>query len=413
MHITILTAGSRGDVQPYVALGHGLQAAGHQVKLVTSERFAPFVEQYGLTFASLEADFMQLAETAEGRARLGARNSLLLMRTIRPMLRRMLDAGWQAAQDADVLLYHPKALGGYHLGEKLAIPTILTHPIPLASPTGDFAAVALSLPNLGRWGNRTSQRVLWKLIQAPYRSLINTWRRERLGLGPYKDDLQRADHPEPCLYGYSPALVPVPDDWESQWVCVSGYWFLPFTPPWEPPQQLVQFIEAGAAPIYIGFGSMPPMHAQRLTAMVVEAVQKTGIRAVLATGGGALDAVADENIYALEAAPHEWLFPRMAAIVHHGGAGTTAAALRAGKPMLICPFLGDQGFWGRRVAALGAGLPPIPRRRLSLPKLMYALRQLIDDQALTAAAATLGAHIRNEDGITTAVKFVECIGKRA
>ncbi|HMQ33614.1 MAG TPA: glycosyltransferase [Chloroflexaceae bacterium] len=408
MKTLILTVGSRGDVQPYVALGAGLRAAGHSVTLATMEAFAPLAAERGLGFAPVRGEFLELIQTPEGKAALaGKGNPLALLRQVQPMLRQVLDDATAAAEGAELIVYHPKAMGGHSLAEKLGIPGILALPLPLMSPTAAFPSPILPVASLGPALNRMSHSVMVRLSTASVRGLVNRWRRETLGLPPARDELTLRGRPVPRLYGYSPAVVPTPADWGAHSVA-TGYWFLDPLRPWQPPAALAAFLEAGPPPVYVGFGSMAARDAARTTRTVVEALERAGQRGVLATGyGGLAAAELPASVHMLDQAPHDWLFPRMAAVVHHGGAGTTGAGLRAGVPTVICPFFGDQPFWGRRVAELGAGPRPIPQRRLTAEALAGAIAAAVGDPAMRARAAALGETIRAEDGVARAVALIE------
>lgn len=409
MKILILTVGSRGDIQPYVALGQGLHAAGHTVTVATLTAFAPFIAQRGLTFAPLHGEFLELIQTPEGKKALADGGSLSLMKKVMPMLRRILDDAWQAATGAQMVIYHPKAMAGYHLAEKLGVPGVLALPLPLFSPTREFP-IPIVPPSvrLGGWFNKLSYQLMAPLMTLPYNRMINQWRKEVLGLPPrgaFASELERAGQPVPVLYAYSTAVLPRPSDWNTA-THVTGYWFLD-EPDWQPPADLQQFLQAGPPPVYVGFGSMASTDPQRLTQMVLAALQQTNQRAVLASGWGGLTASAlPPNLFMLEAAPHAWLFPRMAAVVHHGGAGTTAAGLRAGKPTLICPFFGDQPFWGERVRQLGLGPAPIPQKKLTTAKLAEALTALTTDVSFRQRAEAMGQTLRAENGVAQAVNLL-------
>ncbi|GAB4212071.1 MAG: glycosyltransferase [Roseiflexaceae bacterium] len=408
MHILILTLGSRGDVQPYIALGMGLRAAGYDVTLSSEARFAGFVEQHGLRFAPLRGELLSLLQTPEGKAALvGKGNPVKLLRQVGPMLRQVLDDEWQIAQEADAVIYHPKALGGHSIAEKLGIPGILALPLPLYSPTRAFPSLLLPFDNLGGTLNQASHQLTVWLSSVSTSSVLNRWRKEVLDLPPAGDPLTLHGRPLLRLYGYSPALLPTTGDWAGHSVA-TGYWFLDQQAAWQPPPALLAFLRDGPPPVYIGFGSMPAQDAQANTTLVLEALERAGQRGVLASGWGGLAAAElPPSVYLLEEAPHDWLFPQMAAVVHHGGAGTTAAGLRAGVPTVICPFFGDQPFWGRRVAALGAGPQPIPQRRLTAARLAEAIRNAVGDPAIRQRAAALGDTIRAEDGVARAVKLIE------
>lgn len=404
--ITILTVGSRGDVQPYVALGLGLQKTGYQVKIVTEIGFEGFVRDYRLDFAPLRAEFIRLAQTPEGRDAIAGKNPFGLMKQVMPMLRQIMDDAWEAARDSDMIVYHPKALAGYHIAEKLNIPGFLAMMLPTYSPTRAFANPALGAHNYGGLLNRWSYALFLKTVIAPYRGMINAWRREKLGLPPFQDDMFLHSKPVPKLYAYSRHIVPIPADWDTS-SFVTGYWFLPPSTDWRPPADLLAFLEHGPAPVYIGFGSMPSQDAAHITNIVLDAARLTEQRTILATGWGGLAASeVPDTVFVLESAPHDWLFPRCAAVVHHGGAGTTGAGLRAGKPTVICPFFGDQPFWGKRVFELGVGPRPIPQKKLSVESLAQAIRIAATDEAMRQRAAALGQKVRAEDGVAEAVRVI-------
>ncbi|MCU0568458.1 MAG: glycosyltransferase [Oculatellaceae cyanobacterium Prado106] len=406
--ILILTLGSRGDVQPYIALGKGLKRAGFEVTLATDPSFSEFVSGHGLEFASCGAAFGQLIQTDAGKAALAGKNKFSF-KEIKSILLQVMDEAWAIAQQVqpDSVIYHPKPLAGYHIAEKLNVPGFLAMALPAYSPTKAFFNPVFGGGDRGSWLKRLSYTLFLKAMVLPYRGLINTWRREKLGLPPFQDDTTLNGHPVSKLYAYSPQVLPVPSDWDESSIA-TGYWFLDADPNWQPPSDLVAFLGQGSPPVYIGFGSMVPMDAQRTTHLVLDAVKRSGQRAVLATGWGGLSPTEiPSHVYVLESVPHDWLFPQCAAIVHHGGAGTTGAGLRAGKPMMICPFFGDQPFWGRQVFELGVGARPIPQKQLTAELLGQAIRSLVADSNMRQQAETLGEQIRAEDGVGRAIAIIE------
>jgi sterol 3beta-glucosyltransferase len=229
-------------------------------------------------------------------------------------------------------------------------------------------------------------------------------------LGRFPDLLVRADgSPVPIIYPYSPHLLPVPDDFPPH-VHVTGSWFLDRPADWQPDPELVRFLEAGPAPVYVGFGSMGGSGGLERAKVVLEALEKSGQRGLIASGWGGLKASElPPSVFMLESVPHDWLFPKVSAVVHHGGAGTTAAGLRAGKPTVICPFLGDQPFWGRLVYERGVGPQPIPQGKLTAARLTEAIRIATQDAAMRRRAEALGQKIRAEDGVARAVEVVNGI----
>ncbi|MEP7291321.1 MAG: glycosyltransferase [Chloroflexota bacterium] len=410
MKITILTAGSQGDIQPFVALALGLQAAGEEVTLCTGRRYAAFVTRYGLNFAPMNDDFLNFADTDEGRAAVDGGSKFGLINKVKPLIRKMLDDQWQAAQHSQAIIYHPKTLGAPYIAEKLAIPVFMSIPLPLYTPTRAFPSPILPQSlRLGGIFNRLSYSVI-HLIKLPYMGVINDWRAS-IGLPKRSwraDDLSRADGtPVPVLYSYSPAVVPTPPDYPAS-THVTGYWFLDAAPGWQSPADLQAFLDAGAPPVYVGFGSMTGADPQAKARLVVDALHQAGQRGVIASGWGGLQASdLPDDIFMLDRAPHDWLFPRTAAVVHHGGAGTTAAGLRAGKPTVICPFFGDQPFWGQWVCQLGVGTQPIPQKRLTVESLANAIRAAVTNPDICRRAEALGAQIRAEHGVANAVHIIQ------
>lgn len=408
MRVLLSTYGTRGDVEPFVALAKALLAAGHEAAVCTPTGFRPMVEAHGVPYLHMDNAFLELSQAV-----LGATSNAEQRRLIRgfgPIIRAALDDEWRAAQalQPDVLVYHSKALGSHHIAEKLAVPELLAMALPL-TPTRAFAAPMVPDLGLGGWFNALSYRLI-ALGPALWSGATNDFRAKTLGLSPlprFADTMSRRDGtPVPALYAYSEALLPRPEDWPAN-AHVTGPWFLNEGVDWTPPSLLEAFLAEGPPPVYIGFGSMGAARAAGRTRLVLEAVALSGERAVLATGwGGLLPAEVPANVFVLESAPHDWLFPRMSAVVHHGGAGSTMAGLRAGKPTVVCPFFGDQPFWGRVVERRGVGPRPVPQRSLTPAGLAWAIRAALGP-SVVAEAAAMGARIRAEDGAGNAVRIIE------
>lgn len=399
MHIRLLALGTRGDVQPYIALGLGLQRAGFDVALATPVDFVGFVESYGLRCVPSVMDVQAMIRRSTAGSGRSAKWEFLQM---------MLDETLRLTEGADLLVFSPAAIfAAPHAAEKLNIPAIPTALQPFLHPTGDFPAVGMPGLNLGEWYNKLTYPMMERFVWTFIRSRIDRWRTDKLGLPPYAKSSPFAALREgdaPVLYGYSRYVLPKPTEWSAN-AHVTGYWFL--DDPTPPPDSLAQFVAAGAAPVYIGFGSMASRDPEQMAQIILEAVKIAGVRAVIASGWGGLKAQKlPADVFLIDSAPHDWLFPKSAAVVHHGGAGTTAAGLRAGVPSVIIPFKGDQPFWGKRVRDLGVGPAPIPRRDLSAEKLASALRACIEDQTMRQKAADLGARIRTEDGGGEAVRLI-------
>jgi sterol 3beta-glucosyltransferase len=411
MKVVILTAGTRGDVEPCLALSLGLRRAGCDVTLAADANFEGFVTGRGIRFAPIRADFLAFFQSPDGKALL-ARDHLRFLRGVSPamlaMRQRMMEDAWAAARGADAIVYHPRVLGAYDIVEKLRVPAVLVEFLPLLVPTRSFPFPLAPHLRLGGLVNRLSYAAV-RLANLPYQDIRNRWRARALGLPPrpwYADDFRRGGRHLPILYAFSRHVIPPPEDWRGR-ADVTGYWFLDPPSEWRPPEALAAFLAAGPPPVFLGFGSMISPDAGRVTATVVEALKKCGQRGILATGWGGLSRVHEPGtILQVESVPHGWLFPRVAAVVHHGGMGTTAAGLRAGKPTLVCPYFHDQPFWGKVVHELGAGPPPIPQRELTAERLAEAIRMAVSDEEMRRRAEELGGKIRAEDGVARAVEAI-------
>jgi len=406
MKACILTIGTRGDVQPYIALGMGLHAYGHQVKIATLAEFKELVESYRLQHDTLRGDFLQAALTANGRPTPGRRgNPLQLIRKYVEMARETLEDEWASAQGAEIFIYNPAAFGGFHIAEKLGVPAFSAFPSPLYSPTKAFPSPFFPFRDLGPF-NRLSHQLFAKIGPALYRRPILEWRENSLGLPPAQGENMLHGKPATKLYAYSEAVVSRPADWDVSSI-PTGYWFLDAPQGWEPDPALVSFLQEGPPPVYIGFGSMFMSGGVQKTEIVLQALKLTGQRGVLAIGWGGLagDDFPD-GIFVVKEVPHDWLLPQVSVVVHHGGAGTTGAALRAGKPMVVCPFVGDQFFWGRRAAFLGVAPPAIPQRQLTAERLAEAIGRARVDESILQRAALLGEVIRAEDGVGRAISII-------
>lgn len=421
MNIFVVTLGSRGDVQPYVALGKGLAAAGHRVTVCTCERFADFITAHGLDYGYMNNDLLALVDTDAGRGAMEdssgvikwAKTAIKLAGQVKPIQRQMLKDTWTAAQTAhpDVVIYHPKAFGSVSVAEKLGVPVLMALPLPVLVPTREMPNIVFPDWKLGGWYNQATYTLALKGARAQYGSLLHEFREEVLDIPRQPrsaDELHTTDgRPIPVLHAYSAHVSPRPADWPDS-AYVTGYWFLDRDEAWQPPADLQAFLAEGDPPVYVGFGSMAGRDPRRVTRLVVGALQQAGVRGIIATGWGGLTAdELPESIFKIEEAPHDWLFPRVAAVVHHGGAGTTAAGLRAGRPTLICPFMADQPFWGKRVYELGVGPRPIPQKKLTVESLAAAIRTMVGDAAMRQKAVELGQKIQSEDGIGTAISIVE------
>lgn len=403
MRIAVVCNDTRGGIQPYVALALGLRQAGHDVRAVAPSDLAPMFSAVGLPVAPLSGSIEAVLRSSGGAAERGALASMrLAARELPRIIQAWTKETLEACAGVDVVT---GGIGGMVIGlsvaEKVGARFVETHLQPIGAPTDAYPGVLLpGVPRwLGGWGRRVSHRLSESALWMSFRGPMNSARTKVLGLsGP-----PTAADGQPVLYGFSHHVVPVPTDTVRPRFA-TGYWVLPTPGDWTPPPALDAFLARDGTVVTLGFGSMASRDAEALTQLVLGAVRAAGVRAVLVSGWGGLAAqAAGDDVFFADALPHEWLFPRVAAIVHHGGAGTTGAALRSGVPAVVVPFTMDQPFWGSRVEALGAGPTPIPRKRLTEQRLADALRVATGDAGMRARAAALGALLRKEDGVAEAV----------
>lgn len=413
MNICILTAGSRGDIQPYVALGVGLKHAGHVVRLPAPEVFRSLISQAGLDFVPTHSfspqDFIKRPDMQEA---VKQGNQLNVLRTLLkesgPMMESMLSEFWDTCQGADLIITSGVFFVAAEGAEKLGIPWLPALLGPY-HPTRAFPSPFLSNGlRLGGAYNQLTHKLFEQMIWQAGRSAVNL-RRTKLGLsripflGPFPTmRRQRIPH----LLGFSPAVIPKPADWPDTHH-ITGYWFLDEPSDWQPSARLTKFLEAGPPPVCIGFGSMDTENPERIARLAIEALALSGQRGILLTGwaGSGTEDLPD-TIYQTDALPHDWLFHHVAAVVHHGGAGTTAAGLRAGKPTIITPFGGDQFFWQAIVAQLGVGPLAPPFKHLTADTLGHVIATAVTNATMQAKAANIGSRIRAENGIVNAIDAI-------
>lgn len=410
--ITILASGTLGDVRPLAALGRGLRDAGYDIAIATHEQFAPLLSAHGLAFRCIEGNPSDLllhddaALTLDSGAARGAIATFRYIRRAQEVYARLLDSATAACAGSAALIVSLAGCWGQLIATAFGFPCVWA-PLQPITPTTRFPSPLLPVTlRLGARARRLSYLAVEMSTWLPWRTVLQRWRARAPGprhapLNPFA--LARMSNAL-FVYGFSPHVVPPPDDWSPRHI-VTGYWFLD-----DPAERLAleieAFLAAGEPPVAIGFGSMGGRRPHDDATLALETLRLAQRRGILFSSADvARLAVGRRNVLVVPHAPHRLLFPRVAVAIHHGGAGTTAASLRAGVPTITVPVGIDQPFWGARVAALGAGPPPLPRRRATPDRLVHAIA-VATEEHIRVRATAVGRLIRAEDGIARAVAAI-------
>ncbi|GKT83915.1 sterol glucosyltransferase [Colletotrichum tofieldiae] len=409
LNIVIQVVGSRGDVQPFIALGNELQTYGHRVRLATHDVFDDFVRKSNLEFYPIGGDPSELmAYMVKNPGLIPSLKSLKGgdIQKKRKMVKEMLEGCWRSCIEpdtqtgkpfvADAIIANPPSFAHVHCAQALGVPLHLMFTMPWSSTR----AFPHPLANL-RFGDKgvvdqmTANFVSYSIVE------WLTWQ----GLGDVINDWRKTIDLEEVPFSEGPVLaesqkIPFTYCWSQRW-CPSR--LIGLHTSYTPSPELANFLKNGPTPIYIGFGSIVIDNPDEMTKILVEAVRSTGVRAIISKGWSNLGGIESDDVLFLGDCPHEWLFANVAAVFHHGGAGTTACGLLNGRPTTIVPFFGDQPFWGDMVAIAGAGPKPIPHKQLNAQNLADAIRFCLTPEA-AAAAGKVAAKMKTENGVATAAK---------
>ncbi|WP_411678406.1 glycosyltransferase [Caproicibacter sp.] len=414
MRICFLTLGSRGDVQPYVALAKCLMKHGHQTTICTGESFQRFIESNGIHFNKATLDLMALANTAKGKAVLESplKHMGLAMRlsknVIRPAYRKTMDDFYDGAKNADILVYHPKALGAVDIAVRLEIPCVSMPPIPVSYPITEFPNLAVSpTANFGKTINRMTYLVNRKAESMQIKD-INDFREKTLGLPKRKAGIytfDRSGKEIPTVYPVSPLLFPEVESWNGH-VFLAGFFYYHSESNLD--SDLEAFLGDGKKPIAVTFSSMPLKDPDTFMRKLEAALAATDNRAVVLSGNSGILNSDNKRIYVTKQAPHDLLFAKSKGAIHHGGVGTMAAALCAGVPQLVIPFSVDQPFWANRLYKLGCSVKPLREKTMTADDLSNALIDL-DSSEIRHTAGELAKKINLENGVENAVRYLESL----
>lgn len=413
MKIVLLGFGSRGDVQPLLPVARGLLDAGYTVTLAAGSNFRAWIESRGLAFADIGVDMHQLINSDLGKEWIENSTSSWQeaknMKAVMDAHSAEMGAGLlEICGCADAIISNLPTFGmAQAIAEKYGKRHLRVMLAPLTPSAYADATMIPLIPRRKTPINRLANYAGIYFIYWIFRDALNDFR-QQLGLPSWGyRDFARAWNRMPVLYGVSPLVMPRDESWPPTTV-VTGYWFDTPDATWQPPAELAEFLARHPRPVYLGFGSMAAKNPKTTLALLLDALAATGQAGIIYSGWAGLASTEDlpENVLLIHDAPHDWLFPRMGALIHHGGAGTTAAGLRAGVPATVVAHMADQPYWGRRLYELGMGARPIPRYKLSAARLAQAIQTMLDDPAMPNRAAELGARIRAETGVANAVRAI-------
>lgn len=399
MRVVMAAPGTRGDVAPIAGLAARIRAAGHEATIVADEPYRALVAGSGSNFVPIPADLRVLTAGDGTRSAVSPGVIREQLRRLRAYMDDAASAVLRAADDADVVLANSVSPFAHDIAEGLGIPSFGTFLQPV-EPSGDYPPVLLGTHRgFGRAGNRLLG-LMMREVGAPADHACARMRSE-LGLpreSRRASERRRRRNGMRVFHGISPAVFPRPSDWRAE-LCLDGYWW-PLRPSeWTAPAELVDFLQAGPRPVFIGFGSTSP--GSNAVGTAVRAARRAGLRACVQGAADASDGGETEpgdDVLVVGDVPHDWLFDRVAAVVHHAGAGTTAAGLRAGTPTVAMPQSTDQPLWGRRIAALGAGPEPIRAKKVTETRLADAIADAVGNRAYRDGAARVASRIAADDG---------------
>jgi sterol 3beta-glucosyltransferase len=408
--ITILCGGTRGDVQPYLALAIELKRMGKEVRIAVTRSHEEFVRSYGIDFFSIDVDFDSLnVDKNMIREAQQADNPLKMFFSFQKMKKygvHMVEHYYAACEGSEAIVYHPGMAIGYYAAEKTGIPSILATPFPLNKTKEQTSVILYGKVPSNLWVNLFSYSILQNMLWMASDASLKPFWKEKFGRLPtdYGCPFERhTDLRHPAIVSCSNFIFPRPTDWNKN-IHQNGYWFLEEQNEYIPPMELVDFLNNGEKPIYIGFGSMViGENSEKISKIILEGLAMSGKRAII-SGFGNLQNIPD-TIYKIDNIPHSWLFSKVSAVCHHGGAGTSAAGFEAGVPSMIFPFALDQFSWAQRAYDLGVGPKPMPIKKLTSEKFAESIRYSMQENIISNAKE-LAKNITTENGARDCAKII-------
>lgn len=409
MKISMLSIGSIGDVRPFTLLGKELKSRGHEITIAAFPQFRETVLASGLAFFPLNGNAGKMINAVMQPDTNGLTYLPRLLKNFGQTIPDLIQSMTDSCIGSEAMICNYFGSVYYSIAELYNIPCFQVHYFPM-DPTAEFPISSVRNQHMSKPFNLASYKIGYFVISMVEKHFLSSWRKGHLlsqNRSITKPDYTAGSRSVPVLYAISPSFLQRPKEWNNS-IHMCGFFLDDLRINYRPSTSLLHFMEKGAAPVYIGFGSMNAGNMNKLLTIILKAICATGIRAIIFPGDTCSHQSSGDQIYFVsEFVPHDWIFPRVSAVIHHGGAGTTATGLRHGKPTLIIPFAGDQPFWGNLVARTGCGPQPLFRKNLSVHKLAQRMKDLISNPLYREKAAEMSIKIKEESGIQTAADIIE------
>lgn len=414
MNITIVTVGSRGDIQPYIALGIGLREKGFNVKIITNENFKSFIEAFNISFHPVKGDIKEILNSEAGIKTLESGYSLKFLKHFFEVLSEyfedLLDSVIEVSKDTDFMIFSPLAFICHSVAEYYGIKSISATLQPMNKtkefPSFIFPEKLSFIPGYNELSHLILEYSSWELIKKSVNKSVYKRFGKTIKFRDTKKYLEKTNFN--YIYGFSKYIIPKPSDWSVNHH-VTGYWFLDTQKNWHPPQELINFLDTDKKIIYAGFGSMLSRDPYETSKIIFDSIKNLDIKLIVSTGWGGLkvQGMIDDNVYVTEQLPHDWLFSKINAAIHHCGSGTTSAALKAGIPSIPVPFFSDQPFWANRIYNLGLSTKPINRKDLNSSNLRTVIKEALNNENMINRSLIISDKIKTENGVENSVKIIE------
>ncbi|MFN8579124.1 MAG: glycosyltransferase [Candidatus Sericytochromatia bacterium] len=416
MNISIITLGSRGDVQPYLALGLGLKEQGFNVKLLANENFKEFISDFNIDFHPIRGNVHELVNSEAGKDLLESGYSIKFIKKFTNIMSEYFDNFFddmlEGTKGTDFIIFSPLCFVAQQVAEYLGVKSMTANLQPFNRtnelPSFMFPETFSFIPKYNLMTHLVFEQAVWQSVRHTVnKNIVKKLNRPKIGFWGRRNELEKLKFP--MIYGFSKYIIKRPNDWNKNHK-ITGYWFLDTQKNFKPEKELLKFLDTDKKIIYAGFGSMVNRNPEETSNMIIKSIKGLNVKLIIMTGWGGLS-ISDnyEDIHVVNQIPHDWIFPKINAVIHHCGAGTTSATLRAGIPSISVPFFGDQPFWSNQIYKLGLSTKPINRKDLNSSNLREAIIESIANDNLINRAKIISKKINSENGISNAVETIKQI----